>query len=224
MGGQQLAALGQGFVAHLLAQLDHRIEDRLRARRAAGEIEIHRDQFVHAPHSGGGIGREHTASDRAGPHGDHILGLRHLLIEPHQGGSHLHGHGAGHDQQVCLARAGTGHQAEAVEVEAGADQGGEFDEAAGGAIEQRPEAAEPGPVVQVIEAGEDHVLGEIRGDRGGAHGGATGGPKVTQASHREAFGAGALGEGGVGGGGESHGSGRVSSTRGRLCARRRPGQ
>jgi len=31
-------------------------------------------------------------------------------------------------------------------------------EAAGGAIEQRPKAAEAGPIMQIIKAGEDHIL------------------------------------------------------------------
>ena len=161
VGLLEIAPFCQGLVAHLFAQLDHRIEDRLGARRAARQVEVYGDQLVHAAHGGGGICRKHAACDRAGTHGDHVFGLGHLLVQPNQGRSHFHGHGAGDDQQVCLARAGAGHQAEAIEIKAGADQGSKFDEAAGGAIEQGPEAAEAGPVVDVIEGRENDVLREL---------------------------------------------------------------
>ena len=163
MGLLMLAPLRQRLIANFLAQLDHSIKDRFGARRTAGQIKIHRNQLVDAAHCGGGVSAEHATGDGASAHGDHVLRLRHLLIKPHQGWRHLHGDGAGHDQKVGLARGTAGNQTETVEIETGTQQRREFNEAAGRSVKKRPEAAQTGPVVQVIQAGEDDVLAEVVG-------------------------------------------------------------
>ena len=178
LGLGMLAAFSEGFIANLLAQLDDRIKNRLWPRWATGHVQIHWDQLVHTTNGGGGVGAEHATGDRAGPHGDHVLRFGHLLIEPHQGRSHFHGHRAGHDQQVSLAGRTAGYQTEAVEVEPRSQQSREFNETAGCAIEQWPEAAQPRPVVQVIQAGENDVLAQVTGDGRGTDRPAAGFPKI----------------------------------------------
>ena len=103
MGLLMLAAFGQRLIADLFAQLDHGVKNRLRPGWTSGEIEVDRDQFVHTTHCRGGVGTEHSAGDGAGSHGDHIFGLRHLLVQTNQGRGHLHGHRAGHNQKIGLA-------------------------------------------------------------------------------------------------------------------------
>ena len=103
MGLQQLTAVSDRLIADFLAQLDHRIKNCLRAWRATGQIKVNGDQLVNTANRGGGVSTEHATSDGAGPHGNHVLGLGHLFVEPDQSRSHLHGHGACNDQQVRLS-------------------------------------------------------------------------------------------------------------------------
>ena len=184
MGLLELAPLGDGLITNLFAQLDHGVENRLWTRRAAGQIEINWDKFVDPTNSRRGIGAEHATRDGAGPHGDDVFGFRHLLIESHQSRGHLHSDRASHDQKISLPRTRPWDQAKTIEIKTGADQRSKFNEAASRAIEQRPEAAEAGPVMEIVEAGQDDVLREITGDLRGSDGPATGCAQVAQGIKR----------------------------------------
>src|SRR2546426_206415 len=63
------------------------IYQRLGPRRAAGNVDVHRDDLVHALHDR--VRAEHAAGGRAGAHRDHPLRLRHLVEDALHGGRHL---------------------------------------------------------------------------------------------------------------------------------------
>ena len=182
VGLNVLATLGEGFIANLLAQFDHRIKNCLRPRWATGHVEINGNQLVHATHGSGGVGAEHASGDRAGAHRNHIFRLGHLLVQPNQSWSHFHRHRASNDQEVGLTWRTAGNQTEAVEIKARSQQRCEFNEATSRSVKQRPEAAETGPVVKVIQAGEDDVLAQVTGDRRGTDRTAAGFPQVAHCS------------------------------------------
>ena len=79
----------------------HCIKDGLRAGRTSRQVKIHRYRLS-AAHCGYGIALNMPPVMVQAPMAITYFN-RHLLIKPHQGGRHLHGHGAGHDQ-VGLTR------------------------------------------------------------------------------------------------------------------------
>src|SRR5438105_12636943 len=87
----------------LLAEPQHALGQRLGPRWAARDVHIHRydrvdplQRRVAVPELASGAG--------AVAHGDHPLGLGHLLVQPAEPRGHLVGHCAGHDHHVGLAR------------------------------------------------------------------------------------------------------------------------
>ena len=100
----------------LLLQLHHAVEQRLRPRRAAGHVDVHRHHLVDALQHVVAVLPVGAAVVGAGAHGDDVLGLRHLLVEPLHARGHLQGDGAGHDHEVALARRAARDHAEAVPV------------------------------------------------------------------------------------------------------------
>src|SRR4051794_17780555 len=80
-----LAALGLvarppalvGVALNLALQLGEAVEDRLRPRRAAGNMQIDRHELVSALDHG--VVGEHAAAGRAGTHRDRPLRLQHLV-------------------------------------------------------------------------------------------------------------------------------------------------
>ena len=99
-----------------LVELHHPVDQALRTRRAAGDVDVHRHDAIDALHDAVAA-LEAAARGGAGAHGDAPLRLRHLLPQPHQRAGHLRGQRAGHDQDVGLARAGAEREhPEAVDV------------------------------------------------------------------------------------------------------------
>ena len=78
---------------------------RFGARRAAGHVDVDRDDLVDALGDRVAV-PVRPAAVGARAHGDHVLRLRHLLVEALDRRSHLVGDGAGDDHEVGLARAG----------------------------------------------------------------------------------------------------------------------
>ena len=129
-------------------------------RRAAGDVDVDRDDLVDALGDGVRV-PVRAAAVGAGAEGDDVLRLGHLLVEPLDRGRHLVGDRAGDDHQVGLARAGRERDdAEPDEVVAGHGRGDELDGAAGEAEVEDPEAVAAAPV-------EDHLhrLGREPGER-----------------------------------------------------------
>ena len=100
-------------VLDLVVQLEDRVDQHLRARRAAGEVHVDRDDVVDALDDR--VVVEHAAGDGADAHREHPLGLGHLVVDLAQDRGHLLADPAGDDHQVGLARAG----AEDLHAEAG---------------------------------------------------------------------------------------------------------
>ncbi len=98
--------------ADLLVQTDDALEQRLRPRRAAGDVDVHRDDLVDALEDR--VVVEHPAGARARAHGDDPLRLEHLVVDLADRRRHLVRHATRDDEQVRLAR----RRAEALHAEA----------------------------------------------------------------------------------------------------------
>ena len=112
-----LAPAHVGVVLDHLAQLQHSVHQRLRARRAARDVHVDRHELV------GGDERvvvEDAHRGAAGAHRDRPLRLEHLVVDAAHDRRHLDRDAPGEDQQVGLARRGAeGLEAEARDVDAG---------------------------------------------------------------------------------------------------------
>src|SRR6476646_3639583 len=136
-----LAAQLEDLLLDLLAQLQQPLDQRLWARRAAGHVDIHRHERVHALHRVITI-VELTTRGGALAHRDDPLGIGHLLIQTDKARPHLDRDGARDDHQVSLARAGAEDlRAKAREIVVRLPGGDHLDGAAGEAIAQWPDRA-----------------------------------------------------------------------------------
>ncbi len=79
----------------LLLELQNCVEDGFGPRRAAGNVNIDRNYLVAALHDR--VVVEDAAGSRAGAHGDHPFGLRHLIVELPNDWSHFLGQAASDD-------------------------------------------------------------------------------------------------------------------------------
>ncbi len=127
-------------VLDLVVQLEDRVDQHLRPRRAAGQVHVDRHDVVDALDDR--VVVEHAAAAGADAHREHPLGLGHLVVDLAQHRRHLLADPAGHDHQVGLARGGAEDlHAEAGEVVAGPAGRHHLDGAAGQAEGGRPERA-----------------------------------------------------------------------------------
>src|SRR5439155_3085713 len=86
--------------------------ERLGARRAAGHVDVDRDDLVDAlAHRIGQL--EQPAAVRAASHADDVFRLGHLFVEELAALGHLEGERAGVDHEVALAPSGAPEAAEA---------------------------------------------------------------------------------------------------------------
>src|SRR5690606_13622721 len=99
----------------LLLKLQHPIEQRLRGRRAAGNIDVDRHDAVAPPHHRVGIVIV-AAAVGAGSHRDYPARLCHLIVDLAQGRRHLVAEGAGDDHDIRLSRTWAEDRTEAVQV------------------------------------------------------------------------------------------------------------
>ena len=135
----------QRLPGDLLLELEDALEQRLGAGRAAGDVDVDRDDLVDALRHGVRV-PVRAAAVAARAEGDDVLRLGHLLVQALHGRGHLVRDRAGDDHQVGLARARReGDDAEADEVVAGHRRGDELDRAAGEAEVEDPEASSGGP-------------------------------------------------------------------------------
>ena len=144
----------------LLAEGEQTFQNGFRPGRAPGNVNVHRQNLVHALQHG--IGAEHAAGGSAGAHRNAPFGLRHLVPDAAHGQGHLVGHGAGHDHHVRLARGETRHfGAETGKVVPGAGHGHELDGAAGKPHRHGPEGIFTNPVDGGIQRGVDEIAFRI---------------------------------------------------------------
>src|SRR5678815_2023090 len=79
--------LAQTLFVDLFLELHDPVDQRFGTGRTAGHVDVHRHHGVHALNDG--VVVEDPAAAGAGAHGDHPLGLRHLVVDPLQHGGHL---------------------------------------------------------------------------------------------------------------------------------------
>src|SRR6266542_3928997 len=144
-------------LVNLVLQLHQAIEELLRTRRAAKNVDVDRDDLVHALQHG--VAVERPSHGGAASHGNHPLRVGHLRVDALHYGRHLQGDGAGDDHQVGLARAGAKDlRAEARDIEARGGRGDHLDGAAGQAKRHGPDGGLPRPVENVVHRADHQVL------------------------------------------------------------------
>src|SRR2546423_9013868 len=148
MGG--LVLTGEFLAVDLALQFHKRVEQRFWPRRAAGNVNIDRnvtiDPFQHVVTL-----LERPAGNRASAHRDHVLRVRHLVVEPHNLRRHFFGHRAGHDHQVRLARRWPeDFAAEPREIVSRRRRRDHLDGATGEAELERPDRILPAPVIELL--------------------------------------------------------------------------
>src|SRR6516225_1147452 len=145
------------FVFDLLLKLENRVEQRFRPRRAARNVNVHRNHLIAPLHDS--VVVEHAARSGASAHGNHPLGLGHLVVELTHDRSHFLREPAGHDHQVCLARRRTKNlRAKARHVEPCCRHGHHFNGAAGQPESEWPDGAFARPVHRLVQLCEDDAF------------------------------------------------------------------
>ncbi len=132
------------------------VHERLGARRAAGHVDVDRDDLVDALHHVVAVG-EGAGAHRARSHRDDVLGERHLLVQELDARSHLQVDGAGDDHAVGLARRVAEEDAVALGVVARRAHRHHLDRAAGGAKGQRPHRVSPRPVHEELQRRDEDL-------------------------------------------------------------------
>ena len=92
-----------------------------------------------------------SSSIRATAHRNHPPGIRHLIVDLTQRGSHFVGQSTGYDHHVGLARGGTEDDAHAVLVVARGGEVHHFDGAAGEAEGHGPERTLARPISDLVQ-------------------------------------------------------------------------
>ena len=152
----------QSLRINLPLQSHERVQQRLRTRRASGDMHVNRNIAVNSLQHVIPL-LEWAARDRARAHRDHVLGLRHLVIEPHHLRSHLLRHRTRDDHQVCLTR----RRPEDLRAEPGnviprhrcRDH---LNRATSQTKRHRPHRTSPAPVVELFQGrGNDSLLAQL---------------------------------------------------------------
>jgi hypothetical protein len=115
MAGRPVPFLQVLLAFYLLLNLEESFEEGFWSWRAAGNVDIDGKNFVHA-FDDRVAELEEAAAIGAGPHGDDIAGLRHLVEETTNAQGHLVSEGAGDHDEVGRSRTGPGCGSEPFEV------------------------------------------------------------------------------------------------------------
>lgn len=142
------------FCFDLFLQLHEAVNDGFRCRRAAWNIHIHGDDAVDALHHV--VGSVKATRRGASAHGEHPLGLAHLIVDALENRCHFFGDGARHQEKVGLAGRETHHlRSKAGEVVFWAHDRHELDAAAGRAKGVGPQTVPPGPGDELVDLRRD---------------------------------------------------------------------
>jgi hypothetical protein len=146
--------------ADLFVEGEYRVDQRLRTRRAAWGVDVHRDDVVDALYQG--VVVEHPAGGSTYAHRYDPLRLQHLVVDLAEHRGHLLAHPAGHDHEVGLpGRSPEDLHAEAGQVEVGRPGGHHLDGAAGEAEVGRPGARGARPFDDVLQDAGEEVVREV---------------------------------------------------------------
>ena len=144
----------------LLVEADDPLHQRLRPRRAAGHVDVDRDDPVDALEDR--VVVEHAAGAGAGAHRDHPLRLEHLVVDLPQRRRHPVRDAAGDDHQVGLPRRGAeGLHPEARDVVARVDDRHHLDRAAREPERVGPHRLRLRPVHRLLERRQHQRLLEV---------------------------------------------------------------
>ena len=141
------------------AQLDDPVHQRLRARRAAGDVDVDRHELVRRHDR---VVVEHAHRGRARAHGDGPPRLEHLVVDAPHDRRHLDRDAARQDQQVGLAGGGAERlAAEARHVHARAHERHHLDRAAREPERAREDRVGGGPVAGLLERRREDALLDV---------------------------------------------------------------
>ena len=156
------ALSGQWLRIDFLLQSHECLEQSFRPRRATGNMHIHRNIAVDPLQHVIPL-LERPSGDCASPHRNHILRLRHLVVEPNHLGRHLFGHRPRDDHQVSLPRRRPEDLCpEARHIVPRHGGRNHLNCAACQPELHRPNRAPPSPVVEFLDGGnEDSLLAEF---------------------------------------------------------------
>src|SRR3954470_1096204 len=97
------ALAGQLLFVDFALQFHESMEQRLRPRWTARDVNVDRNITIDSFQDVVAL-FEGTTGDRAGTHGNDVLRVGHLVVEPDNLRRHFLCDGAGHDHKVSLAR------------------------------------------------------------------------------------------------------------------------
>ena len=159
-GDLPVAVDAETGVADLVAQLEDRVHQHLRPRRAAGQVDVDRHDVVDALHDG--VVVEHAAGGRADAHRDHPFRVGHLVVDLPKHRRHLLADPSGDDHQVGLAR-GVRQllHAEAAKVVPRTATHHQLDRAAGQAERGRPHRPGPRVLGPLLHRGQQEPGGQV---------------------------------------------------------------
>jgi hypothetical protein len=148
---------GALFGVDLFLELENGVENRFRARRTAGNVNIDRNDLVAALEDS--VVVENAAGSSTSAHGNDPLGLRHLIVKLANDGAHFDGKATGDDHEVGLpGRRTKNFCAETGEVVAGGSHGHHLDGATGEAKAEGPDGTLASPVHGLVELGKDDAF------------------------------------------------------------------
>src|SRR3990170_9034481 len=136
----------------LLAQLEEPVDERRRPQGAARDEDVRRDERVRPLHDRVRV-VVRPAADRALPHRDHPLRLRHLLVQPPDRGPQLEGDRPVQEQDVALAGARPVDDPEPFRVVTRVARRGHLDRAAHDPEVEGPRGVPLRPVEEVAHDG-----------------------------------------------------------------------
>ena len=142
-----------------LLDLDDRVQQGLRPRWTAGDVDIDRDDLVDP------LQRRiiviKPAAARARSHAYDPAGFGHLVVDLFEDGGLFHRHGTGHDEQVSVPGGEAEHfGTETGDIVAAGRRGHEFDRAACRTENKGPQGGLAPPVDHRIHAGRDDGIAE----------------------------------------------------------------
>ena len=141
------------------AQLEHAVRERLGPRRAAGDVDVDREELVARDER---VVVEHAHRGRAGAHRDHVARLEHLLVDAPDDRRHLDRDPARQEDRVGLARRGArGLEAEARDVDARAHVRHPLDRAAREAEREREVGVADRPAAGLLQRRREHALLDV---------------------------------------------------------------